>query len=198
MKKSAPAALRNRAPILAALREILGATARILEIGSGTGQHADFFTENMPGWMWRPTDLDDENRASVDAYRAEAGRANLLPALRLDVRQPEWPLERYDVVFSANVIHIAPWEVALAIVDGAARVLVPGGRLVFYGPFRFSGAFTAESNAAFDARLRGEDPAWGVRDLDDLRREAQARGFGAPRIVPMPANNHVIVFERTA
>jgi SAM-dependent methyltransferase len=194
MKRSAPAALRNRAPIFEVLRELIGPTGHVLEVGSGTGQHADFFTEHAPGWRWQPTDLDAANLASIEAYRTEAGRQNFLPALRLDARGTDWPRERYDAVFSANMIHIAPWPATLGLLTGAARVLAPSGVLVLYGPFRFSGAFTADSNAAFDARLRGEDPTWGVRDLDDLLREALSRGFAAPRVFPMPANNHVLAF----
>ena len=197
MKRNAPAALRNRAPILEALRELLGPQSRVLEVGSGTGQHADFFTENMPEWRWQPTDLDQANLASVDAYRTESGRGNFLPPLRLDARGADWPAERYDAVFSANVIHIAPWPVALGLFAGARRVLEPTGLLVLYGPFRFSGEFTAESNAAFDARLRGDDPEWGVRDLDDIRRETLTRGFEPPRVFAMPANNHVLAFARS-
>lgn len=196
MKRSAPAASRNRAPILEVLRELLGPRSHVLEVGSGTGQHADFFTEHVPGWRWQPTDFDDANLASIDAHRTDANRDNFLPPVRLDARSTEWPAERYDAVFSANVIHIAAWPVALGLFTGAARVLEPAGLLVLYGPFRFSGEFTAESNAAFDARLRGDDTEWGVRDVDDIRRETLARGFEPPRIIPMPANNHVLVFVR--
>jgi len=196
MKRNAAAALRNRAPILEVLRGLFAPQCHVLEVGSGTGQHADFFTENVPGWRWQPTDLDDANLASIDGYRADAGRDNFLPPVRLDAHSTEWPPEHYDAVFSANMIHIAPWPVALGLFGGAARVLEPSGLMVLYGPFRFSGQFTAESNAAFDARLRGDDPEWGVRDLDDICRETAASGFEPPRIVPMPANNHVLVFGR--
>ncbi len=168
----------------------------MLEVASGTGQHAAFMTEKMPGWIWQPTELDDRNLASIEAYRAEADRPNFLPARRLDATGTDWPRARYDAVFSANMVHIAPWSVAAGLIARGADALEPTGVLILYGPFRFSGMFTAESNAAFDARLRGEDPAWGVRDVDDLRREAAARGFEAPDIISMPANNHVLVFAR--
>jgi SAM-dependent methyltransferase len=196
MKRSAAAALRNRVPIQEVLQQLLGSESRVLEVGSGTGQHAELFTETMPGWLWQPTEVDDANLASIEAYRTEAARPNFLPALRFDVRDEAWPGQGYDAVFSANVIHITPWTVTLALLAGAARVLAPSGLLVLYGPFRFSGAFTADSNAAFDARLRGEDPDWGVRDVEDLQREALARGFALPRMIPMPANNHVLAFAR--
>ena len=196
MKRTAAAAARNREPILLALRDLLAPETRILEVGSGTGQHAQFFTEHMPGWIWQPTDLDPGNLASIEAHRAEVGRDNFLPAVRLDAGVAEWPKGPFDAVFSANVIHISPWSVGVGLIDGASRMLAPGGLLILYGPFRLSGKFTAESNAAFDARLRGDDPSWGVRDVDDIQREAAARGFLAPRVVPMPANNHVMVFGR--
>lgn len=196
MKRNAPAALRNRAPILEALRGIFRPQSRVLEVGSGTGQHADYFTENVPGWRWQPTDLDHANLASIAAYRTDAGRENFMSPVLLDTRSTEWPSGPYDAVFSANMIHIAPWPVALGLFAGAARVLEPVGMLVLYGPFRFSGRFTSESNAAFDARLRGDDPEWGVRDLDDIRRETLACGFEPPRIFEMPANNHVLAFVR--
>lgn len=197
MKRSAPAALRNRAPILAVLEDLLGPAARVLEIASGTGQHADFLTEHAAGWIWQPTDVDDANLASIEAYRTEAARENFLPAVKLDAAGTNWPEAIYDAVFSANMIHITPWSVALGLFSGASRVLKPTGALILYGPFRFSGALTAESNAAFDARLRDEDPRWGVRDLDDIQRETGIRGFESPRIIPMPANNHVLAFRRT-
>lgn len=196
MKRSAPAALRNRAPILEVLRELLGPSSRVLEVGSGTGEHADFFTESMPGWIWQPADVDAANVESVEAYRFEARRQNFLAPVLFDARSPAWPVDRADAVVSANVIHISPWSVALGLFDGAARVLEAGGLLVLYGPFRFSGSFTAESNAAFDARLRAEDPEWGVRDMEDIKRETDARGFEAPNVFPMPANNHVLAFRR--
>lgn len=194
MKRSAPAALRNRAPILEVLKDVLGPEARVLEVASGTGEHADFFTQSVTGWIWQPTDVDAANLASIEAYRMEAARQNFLPASKLDAAGSDWPVTRYDAVFSANMIHIAPWPVALGLFAGAAQVLESAGALVLYGPFRFSGAFTAESNAAFDARLRGEDPTWGVRDLNDIQRETSARGFEPARVIPMPANNHVLVF----
>ncbi|HVU02868.1 MAG TPA: DUF938 domain-containing protein [Polyangiaceae bacterium] len=196
MKRHFPAADRNRAPILETLRTIFPKTCRVLEVGSGTGQHAAFFTAEEPGWVWQPTDFSAENVASVEAYRVESGRPNFLPTIQLDARSDEWPEGPFDAVYSANVIHISPWEVAEGLFRGSARVLAPSGVLVLYGPFRFGGTFTADSNAAFDDKLRREDASWGVRDLDDLNREARANGFLAGTVLERPANNHVIVFER--
>lgn len=197
VKRHAPAADRNRDPILAVLQQILHSGARVLEIGSGTGQHAAFFTGRAP-FIWQPTDADASAVASIEAYRLESQNSGFLPPRELDVRRDPWPPGPFDAVFAANVIHISPWPVCLALVEGASRVLAPGGVLLFYGPFRFNGDFSAESNAAFDARLRNDDPAWGVRDVSDIADAAREKGFAEPPMtIPMPANNHVLAF-RTA
>lgn len=196
MKGHAPATLRNREPILAALRGLLPATARVLEIGSGTGEHAAFFCDAMPAWTWQPTDASPTALASIEAHRRTADASGLLPPRALDARTTDWPAGPFDAVFSANVIHIAPWTVCLGLLDGAGRVLGADGLLVLYGPFRFDGAFLADSNAAFDARLRAEDPEWGVRDVAELTREARARGFAEPERIALPANNHLLAFRR--
>ena len=197
MKRVAPAAERNRAPILAVLRSTLPEPARILEIGSGTGQHADYFTGEVPSWTWQPTDADERAIESVAAYRNESERPGFLAPILLDVRTGAWPEGPFSAVFSANVIHIAPWAVAQAIIGGAERVLTGDGKLIFYGPFTFDGSFHAPSNAAFDSRLRAEDPTWGVRDVTEIRAFAVGRGFSGPTTFDMPANNHVLVFERS-
>jgi hypothetical protein len=194
VKRHAPAADRNRDPILAVLRRLLPDQARVLEIGGGTGQHAAFFTSRAP-WLWQPTDADPSAVASTEAYRLESQNSGFLPPLQLDVRRDVWPAGPFDALFTANVIHIAPWPVCLAIMEGATRALGPSGVLLVYGPFRFNGEFTAESNAAFDARLRNDDPAWGIRDVSDITAAASERGFGGPETIPMPANNHVLVFR---
>jgi SAM-dependent methyltransferase len=196
MKREAPAAERNRAPILDVLRRVLPEHARVLELGSGTGQHAAHFTASMPAWSWQPTERERDTLSSIEAYREEGASAGFLAPVTLDARDAEWPPGPFDAVFAANVIHIAPWSVCEALVAGASRALHEHGVLVLYGPFRFSGAFTADSNAAFDARLRRDDPEWGVRDVDDVRRLALAAGFTPPDVIAMPANNHVLVFRR--
>ncbi len=196
MKGHAPATLRNREPILAALRRLLPENARVLEIGSGTGEHAAFFCDAMPAWTWQPADPSPSARASIEAHRRETRSPGLLPAVALDARTADWPPGPFDAVFSANVIHISPWAVCLGLLDGASRVLAPGGRLVLYGPFRFEGAFLADSNAAFDARLQAENPEWGVRDISDLAACARARGFTEPQRFALPANNHLLAFAR--
>jgi SAM-dependent methyltransferase len=196
MKRHAPAAERNREPILSVLETLLPRGARVLEVGSGSGQHAAFFAERLPGVMWQPTDADPGALASIAAYRDEARAPGLLAPIRLDASRDPAPPGAWDAVFSANVIHISPWSVCEGVVRLAAAALGPGGRLVFYGPFRFSGVFTAPSNEAFDARLRGEHAAWGVRDLDDVSALGRLHAFEGPHVHEMPANNHVVIFVK--
>jgi cyclopropane fatty-acyl-phospholipid synthase-like methyltransferase len=195
----AAAAGRNREPILDVLRAHLSPDARVLEIGSGTGEHAVHFCAALPGLDWQPSDPDPGCRASIAAWIAHTGLRNVRAPLDLDVRASTWGEAEarapYDCVVSINMIHIAPWDCALALLDGAARVLRAGGMLFLYGPFKRGGAHTAPSNAAFDARLRGENPGWGVRDLDDVVREAASRGLALAEIVEMPANNLSVLFE---
>lgn len=197
-RRSAPAALRNRDAILTALRALLPPTGLVLEVASGSGEHAVHFAAALPDLVFQPSDPDPRARASIDAWAAGAGLPNLRPALALDAAMSPgaWPIARADAVLCINMVHIAPWEAALGLVRGAARLLPTGAPLVLYGPFRRGGAHTARSNAAFDAALRAEDPRWGVRDLEALAEAAA--GFGPPTVVPMPANNLVLAFRRAA
>jgi SAM-dependent methyltransferase len=194
VKQHAAAAERNRGAVADVLSTLLDGDARVLEIGSGTGQHAAYFTERMPRLYWQPSDARPEALASIAAYRDDATSHGFLPPLLLDVQAAVWPRGPFDAVFSANVIHIAPWPVCVALVHGAARVLRPLGKLLFYGPFRFHGVLSPESNVAFDARLHTEDPRWGIRDVAELTAVARAVGFGEPSVHAMPANNHVLCF----
>ncbi len=196
MKRHAPAAIRNREPILGVLREELP-PGKVLEIASGSGEHASFFARELPDRSWQPSDASDEALASIEAYRADGGPANLLPALRLDAAAGDWPVDDVAAIVCINMIHIAPWRACEGLFAGAGRHLASGAPLVLYGPFRFHGAFTAPSNAAFDAGLREQNPEWGVRDVDDLDAPARRHGFVRQRIVSLPANNHAIVFRRT-
>ncbi|MEM0942835.1 MAG: DUF938 domain-containing protein [Pseudomonadota bacterium] len=198
-----PSFHRNIAPITEALGEILGpGPGALLEIGSGSGQHAAHLARAMPGWTWWPSERGAEALTSIEAWRAEAGHPNLQAALTLDAAGDWVPLVRQaglaraEAVFSANVIHISPWEVATGIVRGAAELLSPGGWLIFYGPFREGGRHTGEGNARFDESLRARDPAWGIRDLGDLAELARSHGFGPPEIRQMPANNRLAIFQR--
>lgn len=210
MKQRAPAAERNRGPIADALAPWLEPLAGdsadrapvVLELAAGTGTHTAWLAARFAHLRWWPTDIDPAALASVEARRVEAGCPNIAPARRLDVTERPWSIEQapgeptVSAVFNANMIHIAPWAAAEGLFAGAGRVLRPGGRLFVYGPFRFDGVYTAPSNAAFDRRLRARDPRWGVRDLADLRPLAEAAGLSETAIVPMPANNHLLVFTR--
>lgn len=191
-----PAPERNKGPILEVLERWLPASCRVLEIASGSGQHAAHFAANLPLLQWYPTDLDEANLASIAAYVDEASLPNLHMPRKLDVRDEDWGQAEPGAVFVANLTHIAPWDTTLALLDGAARQLTLGGLLLIYGPFRVGGEHTAESNAAFDAELRARDPQAGVRDLEAVVDHAASVGLRLVERVNMPANNQLLVFER--
>jgi Protein of unknown function (DUF938) len=197
-RRYAPATERNRAPILAVLEEVvptLPAPARVLEIASGSGEHAVFFAEAL-GVAWQPSDPDPPSRASIDAWRAHANAARVAPAIDLDVTRP-WPSSPVSMVVAINMLHISPWEAGLALFAGAADLLPERGVLFLYGPFKRNGAHTAPTNEAFDSSLRARDPRWGVRDLDDVTAAAAAHGLVLERVVPMPANNSSVILRAT-
>jgi SAM-dependent methyltransferase len=192
----APATLRNRDAILDVLRRHLPREGLVLEIASGTGEHAVHFAAGLPALVFQPSDPDERARASTDAWARGARLKNIRPALALDASAAEWPVAAADAVIASNLVHIAPWAATLGLVAGAARLLPAGGKLILYGPFRREGAHTAPSNAAFDAELRARDESWGVRDLETVAEVAAAAGFGPPQVEPMPANNLILVFTR--
>jgi hypothetical protein len=196
MKRVAPAAERNRAAIAEVLREVLPPAGLVLEIASGSGQHALFFAREFPALTWQPSDPDEAARASIAAYRDEAGLPNLQAPLRLDAAEDHWPIAHADALVCINMIHIAPWSACLGLLRGAARVLPASAPLVLYGPFVIDGDFIADSNVAFDQRLRGENPQWGVRELREVERAAGEVGLRLDRCVARPANNQVVVFRR--
>src|SRR5262245_42400301 len=191
-----PAAARNRDPILAVLRRHLPAQGSVLEIASGTGEHAACFAPCLPHLVWQPSDVDPDALASIEAHRAAANAPNLRAPIALDVTAPEWPVTGADAIVSINMIHISPWTAAQGLMAGAARLLAVGGVLYLYGPFKENGEHTAPSNAAFDASLRARDPSWGVRDVGDVRALADKHGFDFVERVAMPANNLSLVFRR--
>lgn len=199
-QRHAPATARNREPIAAVLEDWLPARGRLLEIASGTGEHACYFAGRFPQILWQPSEPDPALRRSIDAYRQSADRENLMAPLDLDVTAEGWPPEavepRPDVIFCANMIHIAPWAAAEGLIAGAGRYLADGGGLLLYGPFKRDGAHTAPSNAAFDQGLRAQDPAWGVRDLEVVSALAEAAGLAPPLIREMPANNLALWFAK--
>ncbi|MEZ4366226.1 MAG: DUF938 domain-containing protein [Kofleriaceae bacterium] len=194
MKRHSPAAERNRAPILEVLRRVLPTHGRVLELASGSGQHAVAFASALPGITWQPSDPDADARASIAAWRAEAALPNLAAPLDLDVTAPAWPVDPVDAVVAVNLVHISPWAATEALFAGAARVLRPGGVVVLYGPYRIDGD-TAPSNLAFDADLRARDPAWGVRELREVVAAADGCGLALAEVIAMPANNHVVVLR---
>ncbi|UUX93965.1 class I SAM-dependent methyltransferase [Aquabacterium sp. J223] len=192
-----PAAERNGPPLQAALSERLGATGRALEIASGSGQHSARFAAAFAGWWWQPTDVSDEALASIAAWCD--GLPNVAPPQRLDLLAPDGaapPASPVDLVFCANLLHIAPWPVVPALMRLAAAALTPGGRLMVYGPFEVDGEALAPSNVAFDASLRSRDERWGLRQLGAVQAEATAAGLRWVERVPMPAHNQLLVFDR--
>jgi SAM-dependent methyltransferase len=192
----AAATERNRNPILDVLRGVLPQRGLVLEIASGTGQHVAFFAEALPELRWQPSDASPAHLDSIRAWSADARVDNIAPPLLLDVEREPWPVSAADAIVNINMIHIAPWSAAEALFRGAARLLSPSGVLYLYGPFKRGGRHTAERNQRFDERLRGEDPRWGVRDVDDLAALASAAGFAPAEIIEMPANNLSLVFRR--
>jgi SAM-dependent methyltransferase len=194
---------RNHEPIGAVLSRYLdGTSGDVLEFGGGTGQHAVAFARLLPRITWWPSDANEKHLRSIAAWRAHAGLGNLKPPVRLDLTQPDWRPSglglpsAFRAMFCANVIHISPWAVSEGLFEAAGRHLVPGGFLFLYGPFRRDGVHNSPSNAAFDARLRAENPAWGVRDTADLRTLATAAKLDPVETVEMPANNAILVFAR--
>lgn len=191
-----PAAERNGAPILAQLARWLPPAARVLEIASGTGQHAARCAAAQPGWDWQPSELRAEALPTL-ATRC-AGLANVRAPLQLDVMAPAWPVPAgaFDAVYVANLLHIAPWPVTAALFQGAAACLQPTGHVLVYGPFEVEGEALAPSNAAFDADLRARDAAWGLRRLQQVQACAAAAGLQLHERVAMPANNLMLRFDR--
>jgi SAM-dependent methyltransferase len=194
MKRFAPATERNRGPIRDVLARVLPPAGTVLEIASGSGEHAIAFAQAFPAVTWQPSDADPAALASIAAWRAEAGLPNLASPIELDVTKA-WPELAPAAIACINMVHISPWEATLALFAHAGQVLAPGALLYLYGPYRFSGAFTSESNADFDRSLRARDARWGVRDVDDLVAAARASGIELVETVVMPANNHSLIFR---
>jgi hypothetical protein len=195
-RKSAPAALRNREPIAEVLREWLPSRGLVLEIASGSGEHAVFFAEQFPQLEWQPTDIHPDALASIGAWRNATALSNVRAPLVLDAASAEWPIAAADAVLSINMVHISPWASALGLLDGAARVLSSGAPLILYGPWLKGDIDTAPSNLAFDADLKGRDPAWGLRRVEDFAQAAEERGLALQAIRPMPANNLMLLWTK--
>jgi len=195
-RRSAPAALRNRDPILAILRDILPPSGRVLEIASGSGEHVLHFARHLPDLLWQPSDVSAEARQSVAAWIAAKGSANIAAPIDLDASATDWPLESADAILAINMVHISQWRATEGLMRGAGRLLPPNGPLLLYGPYRRAGHEFEPSNALFDADLKARNPEWGVRALEDVAAVAEASGLRLDRVVAMPANNLSVVFRR--
>lgn len=193
---TSPSVARNRGPILTILQQILPQAGMVLEIASGTGEHAVHFATALPHLTWQPTDQDEQALNSIAAYRAASALPNLLAPLRLDAAAPDWPVDRTDAIVAINMVHISPWQATQGLMAGAGRVLPPGGVLYLYGAYKENGVHTAPSNEAFDRDLRGRNPEWGVRDLEAVANLASSHGLELVERIPMPANNLSAVFLR--
>ncbi len=186
----------NKRPILEVLQRRLGDVSSVLEIGSGTGQHAVFFAEQLPHLQWRTSDLV-ENHAAIRQWIDDAKLPNVLAPVALDVTEPHWPIGPVPAVFSANTAHIMAWPVVQAFLQGVGRVLAPGGLFLLYGPFNYEGGYTSESNARFDEWLAQRDPESAIRHFEDVERESRTAGLSLVEDVAMPANNRLLVWRAT-
>lgn len=198
---SSPSTGRNKGPLLEALQDELADASQVLEIASGTGEHAVHFCTALPHLHWQPSDIADDALASIAAWRAASALEGIAPPLKLDMMADAWwesvepPI---DFIFCCNMIHISPWATTQGLMHGAGALLGPGGKLALYGPFSRGGAHTAPSNEDFDQSLKSRDPSWGVRDRDDVAGEAEEVGLGLVREIEMPANNLVLLFQKAA
>lgn len=190
------AAERNQQPILEQLKILLPASGTVLEIGSGTGQHAVCFARHLQSLMWQPTDRL-ENLAGLHACFSAEAIETILPVLKLDVIHDAWPQRSFDAVYSANTAHIMSWEAVLAMFKGVAAHLSSGGRFCLYGPFNIDQRFTSESNARFDQHLRAQDPQMGIRDIGELESLANLHNMELEQKLTMPANNFILVFKKS-
>ncbi len=195
MRLRYPAVARNREPILAVMRDRLPAEGLVLEVASGSGEHAVSFGAALPHLRWQPSDPDPDARQSIAAWVEHEALPNVEPPVPLDASTWPWPVAHADAMLCINMIHISPWEATQGLLHGAGRVLSEGGPLMLYGPFIVDGQ-TASSNLAFDRSLRSSDPRWGVRELRELEREAAGQGLVLSETVSMPANNLVVVLRR--
>ena len=195
-RRSAPAALRNREPIAEVLRGWLPRNGLVLEVASGTGEHAVYFAERFPDLEWQPSDVDPGALASISGWREESRLPNVRPPLSIDAASPDWPIDRADAVLSVNMVHISPWASALGLLRGASRLLVAGGPFILYGPWLKDDIQTAPSNLAFDADLKARDSRWGLRRVEDFAEAANEDGFTIEETRAMPANNLMLLFRR--
>ena len=195
-RRSAPAALRNREPIAEVLAEWLPGRGLVLEIASGSGEHAVYFAQRFPQLEWQPSDIHPDALGSIAAWRNEAGLPNVREPLSLDAAAADWPIDRADAVLSINMVHISPWSSALGLLDGASWLLAPGAPLIMYGPWLKEGMPTVDSNLAFDADLKRRDSDWGLRRVENFADAAITRGIQPEAIRSMPANNLMLLLRK--
>ena len=195
-RRFAPATESNREPILDILRQELPESGLVLEVASGTGEHAVHFARALPGLVWQPSDPSPDALRSIAAWSADSGLDNILPPITLDAASPVWPIAQADALVCINMVHISPWAATEGLMRGAGQLLGAGVPLCLYGPYHRAGHPIAPSNAAFDHDLRSRHPGWGLRDLDAVAACAEAQGLRLERVVDMPANNLTIVFRK--
>ena len=197
-RRSAPHVARNVGPIADVLAEILPPRGLVLEVASGTGEHGLHFARTFPKLLWQPSDPEPAALRSIEAWRAESGLFNLLPAVSLDVQAADWPVPEADAILCINMVHISPWSATAGLLRGAGRLLGEGAPLYLYGPYRRAGVETAPSNEAFDESLKARDPDWGLRELEEVVAEAEKHGLRLERVVEMPANNISAILRKGA
>jgi len=195
-RRSAPAVQRNRQPIVDVLRDWLPQRGLVLEIASGTGEHATYFAEQFPQLEWQPSDVHPDALKSIAAWRDESGLPNIREPLIIDASSPNWPIDRADALLSINMVHISPWPAAIGLLEGAARLLEHCAPLILYGPWLKDDIPTAPSNLAFDEELKWRDPQWGIRRVEDFAAAADKRGLTLEQIRTMPANNLMLLLRR--
>ena len=195
-RESHPSVGRNRGPILEVLRRVFAPKGRVLEIASGSGEHAWFFASKLPGITWQPSEPTPAGLENIEAWRVDEPLPNLLAPRVIDTRSDAWGVGSFDAMFCANMIHISPWESCVGLIRGAGEHLVAGGVLVTYGPYMVDGQHTAPSNEAFDQHLRQRDPSWGIRDVEAVAEQAAANGLRLVERVAMPANNFSLVLHK--
>jgi len=195
-RRVAPHVARNAAPIIDVLRGILPDQGLVLEVASGSGEHALAFAKAFPHLLWQPTDADPVSLRSVDAWRTAEGAPNLLAPVHLDASSSRWPVEEAQAILCINMVHISPWAATLGLLAGAGRLLPNGAPLYLYGAYRQQGVETALSNEAFDQSLKARNPEWGLRNLEDVVEEAARHGLKLDAVIPMPANNLSVVFRK--
>ena len=196
VRRSAPAALRNREPLADVLAGWLPERGAVLEIASGSGEHAIYFAERFPALDWQPSDVHPDALSSIEAWRALSGLTNVRAPVALDSAAPDWPIDQADAILSINMVHISPWASALGLIDGAARLLGAGAPLILYGPWLKDDIPTAASNFAFDTDLKYRDPSWGLRRVEDFAEAAAPRGLELAETRQMPANNLMLLLTR--